>query len=360
MNPVARSTEATHRSPPVTNGGNRVTILADCGSAEGVGHVMRCLALTEALERRGDKVEWITDPAAIGWLSEIFASRSYRHQPIPPSSREIRSLVSAHGSSIVIVDSYQDQSELALELAGRGVRVVSLVDDATPRLVSDLYVCPGVRAPWLDDAESPVLAGPEFVLMRDEVRSLRPTEWERYYDNRPLALALRLGGTDGAGIAATLISILSAVPTGPSVEVSPDTSDARAAIAALPPTVRERFSLTPAGSEAFSRAADSDCVITAAGVSAWEFACAGVPQILIEAADNQGPNIEYFSRMGWAPVLGNTRALVADPQAAAIRLEQLLEAREGLLIGAQAAWTGVDGNGADRAAGAISELVAAG
>lgn len=337
----------------------RVTFFADCGSSIGVGHVMRCLALAEALTAAGAVVSWVAAVSTVPWLAESFSRRGIKASEPPHGSTATLSAITDTYPSVVVVDSYTDHTQLAQDLKRGNVKVVGIADEFTPPFPADLYVCPGIRARWVEATMSHVISGPEHVLIREEIRARRPHVWIPRPRSSPCRIALRLGGTDGDGAAPLLLGLLTGLSFISHLDVSPDTPETVRAVRELSSEARERINLTEAGSDSFRRSADADVVVTSGGVSAWELACAGVPQILIETSLDQRPNVDWFENQGCGAYIGTLAAIRSDTRSATERLRQLLADESGLRLRARTAWERIDGKGAERAALAIQRLAAA-
>lgn len=337
----------------------RVTIFADCGSSVGVGHVMRCLALAEALTAAGAVVSWVAAVSTVPWLAESFSRRGIKaSEPLNESTATLNAITDSR-PSVVVVDSYTDRTQLAQELKRRNVRVVGIADEFTPPFLADLYVCPGIRARWVEATTSRVISGPEHVLIREEIRDLRPHLWIPRPCSSPRRIALRLGGTDGDGAAPLLLGLLSGLSFISHLDVSPDTHETVRTVRDLSSEARDRIRLTPAGPDSFRRAAGADVVVTSGGVSVWELACAGVPQVVVETSLDQRPNVDWFQNQGCGASIGTLSAIQSDTCSATERLQELLADEAGLQLRARTAWERIDGLGTERVAQAIHSLAAA-
>lgn len=336
----------------------RVTIFADCGGSIGVGHVMRSLALAEALTAAGAVVSWVAAVSTVPWLAESFWKRGIEVSEPPSGSTATLTAITDTCPSIVVIDSYADRVQLAQDLKHRDAKLVAIADESTPPLPADLYICPGIRADWAKASASRVIGGPEHVLIREDIRALRPHVWTPRPSSSPCRIALRLGGTDGDGAAPSLLAALRGLSSISHIDVSPDTQETVRAIRDLFPEASDRIELTQAGPDSFGRAGDADVVVTSGGVSVWEFACAGVPQVLVETSLDQRSNVDWFENQGCAASLGTLAAIQSDTRSATDRLQRLLADKAGLQVRARTAWERIDGKGAERAAQAIQSLAA--
>ena len=288
----------------------RVVFRADATPSVGAGHVMRCWALAEEFEARGWEIAW-QGTFEVPWLTAALTRSGWS--------------VSGPGSiaaDLVVVDSYTLGPGYRGGLLDRGIPVVAIVDSFHQELgPGSLWVNPG--PPMALEAGRRFLNGPEYVMIRSEVRRLRALRTSLKTDD---GLTFLLGGTDFAGLGALVdrLQLPGAVYAGPGADGG------------------GRVTWMPGGPELLQQAACSRLVVSAAGVSSWEMLHLGVPLALVLAAENQRGNYEWMTSRGWAYGLGSGEGL-AHGLAALLR---------GELAGAQR----IDGLGAARTLSAVLEL----
>lgn len=254
----------------------RVVIRVDATGSIGTGHVMRCWALAEEFTSRGAEVHW-QGTLSVPWLQAAFRQKRWRFgTPQQPDCVE---------ADLVVVDSYTQPLDYRQSLVDRGIQVLAIVDDYHRELgPGTVWVNPG--APTTQSTESNFLNGPDYILIRQEVRELRQLRDEVGSDD---AITFLLGGTDYAGIqpAINSLDLPGPVFAGPGFG-----SDSR-------------VTWIPGGSELLQRAATSRVVVSAAGVSSWEMLHVGVPLVLFVAVENQQGNYKWMTSRGWALGLGS-------------------------------------------------------
>jgi spore coat polysaccharide biosynthesis predicted glycosyltransferase SpsG len=317
----------------------KIVLLCDANAVVGTGHVTRCYALAQALSDRG-ATPWILGEAnGPTWLETLV--EAFR---IPEATTENRD------TALIVIDSYESAVYERADKLFPGIPQVHIVDDSSPSRPSAGYIEPGVNTSWkpppgLSNAER--ISGPSAVLIRSELRSsaLRPSDIP---DRQPLRVAISLGGSDGYGIRELLVDALVATQLPMHLMVvAPHPLDV-----ALGHDQTVIF-LEP-GVAIQELVVNTDIVISAAGVSAWEFLHNGLPTALICAVENQAANYEYMTREGAAVGLGRTYA--GEQIDLAPIKELMLNDRVRREVGRKAAGL-VDGAGADRAADMIISLV---
>lgn len=316
----------------------KVVLLCDANAVVGTGHVTRCYALAQALSARG-ATAWILGEAnGPKWLESLVER-----------FRISEAALNDQDASLIVIDSYDPAVYDRARKLFPGISQVHIVDDSSPSHPAAGYIEPGVNTSWTPPPGSRTserISGPEAVLIRDEIRasSFRPDEAR---DRQPLRIAISLGGSDGYGIREPLLHALIATqlpmhitvlaPSALEVIAGPDQ-----ALAFVAPGISIRDVI-----------ANTDIVVSAAGVSAWEFLHNGLPTALICAVENQAANYEYMTRVGAAVGLGHTYAGGSINLAPVERLMVDLQVRQEL---ARTAASLVDGGGAARAADMILAL----
>jgi spore coat polysaccharide biosynthesis predicted glycosyltransferase SpsG/RimJ/RimL family protein N-acetyltransferase len=236
------------------------------------------------------------------------------------------------GAAWVVIDGYR-LTALQEAVKGAGHRLL-LVDDhaSAGRYLADVILDQNLdveASSYADPAPGAgLLLGPRYALLRREFREADRT--------RPRAgeagtLLVALGGSPPAGARALV-----------------DTALADPPLSALSVSHLEE---TPAVAAAMVAA---DLAFAAAGVTAWELCCMGVPAVLTSVADNQLPVARALAARGIAHDLGPLAAATAGDLVAA--LVELARDRERRAEMAASGLALVDGQGARRV---VSRLRAA-
>lgn len=322
----------------------RVVFRADATPTEGTGHIMRCWALAETLVERGIEVVWLGQ-VEVQWLRRQLLRMEWVLADLDASVNQVRQTLDLF-PDIVVVDSYLLEQSYREDLIDRGVSVVAIVDDSHPEVgPGSLFVNPGVASRRLAKPGVPMLEGPEYVLIRREIRRLKTLRYRAQKEGRESRdLIFLLGGADSGGLGTLLDKTRFSPPLNMRCFAGP----------------RRRGSGTSgavtwleAGTLLLEQAALSALVVTPAGVASWEMLHIGVPVALINAFDNQAGNYAWMTHAGLAWPLGTFDEL-GDP----VRLTSAVgEAWAALTSGKFVGADGViDGRGAARVADAIYQL----
>jgi UDP-2,4-diacetamido-2,4,6-trideoxy-beta-L-altropyranose hydrolase len=313
---------------------------ADASPAIGGGHVMRCLAVAEALAAVEMRVAFACSPetAAV----------------VPALGRwEVRGPEPTADADCVLIDGYALGADVAQAWADAGA-AVAVLDDAPERprpCVLRIDPTPG-RSPAEYAAVAPgarVLLGPAFAPMRAAFARLRPATLARRARGGPVQVVLvSLGLTDAASLApAAAEAALGAFPSA-SVDVAVGPGAASLSELRALAADQRRLTLHVDASDMAELTAGADLAIGAAGVSGWERCALGLPSVALAVADNQRANAAALQASGAATIVADVGAV--GPALATLAAPSARRAM------AQAAAALCDGRGAERIAAALIEL----
>lgn len=318
----------------------RILFRADASLQMGTGHVMRCLTLADALRAEGASCHFLCRPHP-GNLIALIAARGHQVTELPaltgaaaiPASpmhaawlgadpaRDAADCLAVLGDAPpadwLVVDHYALDRNWERRLRPAARRVLVLDDLADRAHDCDLLLDPGIgRGPaayaGLIPPHARLLTGPEHALLRPEFAAHRAESLARRADPRLCRLLVTLGGVDKDNVTCQVLEALdrTALPEGCAITVvmgphAPWLTEvqARAARMAAPTRV-----LTGVG-EMARLMCDSDLAIGAAGSTAWERCCLGLPSIQLVLAENQ---------IGIATALAATGGAVTSPSPDAI------------------------------------------
>jgi UDP-2,4-diacetamido-2,4,6-trideoxy-beta-L-altropyranose hydrolase len=336
----------------------RVALRADASVAIGSGHVMRCLALADALKARGahcllltralpDRIhEW----AVHGGHDVVYLAQG-AERPVPgrpyglDEEEDARACLAAlagcGGADRLVVDHYGLGA--AFESAIRpAVGWIGVIDDLADRahdceVLLDQNICEAAeeRYAQLVPQGCVTLLGPRYALLSGEYARARQSASER--DGVVHNVLVFLGGGDVEGITLRVLHALSALDRKDlSVTVVVGGANPHACELALACAARPNTEFVVDTVHMASLVARSHLAVGAPGSATWERCYLGAPAILASFADNHVPVAAGVSAAGAAVDLGMVpdadtiadalRELLADPprvramSAAALRL----------------------------------------
>ena len=330
---------------------------ADGSAALGLGHVMRSLALGEALAARGWRVTLAGSAPLPTVIERAAACRVTVHQlaAVPCGAGDAVETVGL-GPDVVIVDGYSFTREFFAELeraevglvviddnAETNVRTASAVVNQNPHASVSMYRHVGV---------SQLLLGLDYALLRREIRTAG--EVRRAPNDGDPCVFLSMGGSDPAGLTEELAVVLDGL--GVPVRVAPGSANPRAH--ELESALRQLDHVTIVASGSFAaELATSDVAIIGAGSTMWEAAHLGVPAVAVVVADNQRAPSAVTEVLGFVQCV-DARGDVDAAYVASIAVGLLGSLRRRAEM-SERGQRCVDGKGAERVALALEALVPA-
>ena len=357
----------------------RMLLRADADSRIGTGHVMRCLALAQAwkacVRQRGDAphdaVHLLCGPSLPEVLRERIELEGVRVATLPagltPGSAAERDFTRAYAERIeagtIVVDGYVFDADYYAGLRAPGRPLLAIDDCVTSSYypvdvllnqnlgASEALYPAGERR----DADTRLLIGPRYVLLRDEFVSrdvpLAPRREASSVD-RPMRVLITLGGSDPEGLTRRVARAMATLDT-PALE-------ALVVMGAATPPQRAQEVADEVGSRGrvvrsvpnmAEVMAWADVAITASGSTIYEAMAMGLPSLVVVAAANQRELASALFERGIGASLGEHRAL--DEARVATELQRLLEDPVRRRAYARAAREVVDGHGRSRVVDAL-------
>ena len=321
----------------------RALLVADCGRGVGLGHLERMLALADALRSDLDVVVLL--PAGDPAVRARVVDRGHAPLAVRGGTAErIESAVSEAATvDVVVLDGYVFDVELQHRLRERAP--LTVVDDLCLPADCDLAVNPSPGGDGMRPAGAATfLGGARFALLRSSFLEGRALVSRRGLARRTVLVST--GATDLDGIGSRVSTdLLDHDDTAEVIRVvGPDMRDA--GTRELP---RERLLLAPASlADALSEAT---VYAGAAGTTAVQAACVGIPAVITAAVPNQEAQAAALAAAGCA--------VVVDAAAVAGTCLALLDDRARCVEMSARGRALVDGHGAQRVADAVRDLIAA-
>ncbi|MDF1604890.1 hypothetical protein [Nocardioides sp. YIM 152315] len=322
-------------------GPGRVVLHCNAGGSFGMGHLMRCVALSEAALDRGWTVRIGGDlsAAALGVVDRFVPQAEVEAMALARVPQWLAAARTEH-PDVIHVDSYLHESDVALgdfllsnmQDGAHGVRPADLAVDGNL----------GAERRHRGDPAGAALLGIRYMPIRRQVtrqRSVAAAHSER------LRMLVVLGGTDPFDVTTHVVGSLTALtePIDATVVAPPSQHEVLASVAA---DQRHDIRLVEFLDDLPATARQHDVVVSAAGTSVWDFACMGAPSALLCVVDNQHEGYEAAVDAGIALGLGS--APFADLPDRIAELEHVMRDRESREALARRGMATVDGLGARR------------
>lgn len=327
---------------------SRILFVCAAGPSVGGGHVMRSLTLARALAQGGATCGFLAGPEVAAVLN-AFAPDMARAEDDA-------------GFDAVVFDHYglsaEDQRALA---KGRPTLVI---DDLADRpLASDLVLDSGPARKAQDyaglvPARARLLLGPSHAPVRPAFAALREKALARRAQRTPVRrILVSLGLTDVGGITERVVGLLRPLIGEAALDVV--VGGAAPSLPALRALARRdpRLVLHVDAQDMPQLTLEADLAVGAGGSTTWERCVLALPTLALILADNQAPAARALAAAGVAPCLD-----VAAPDFETVFAREVSDLLDNAdrRAALSAASAGVcDGLGAERAAAAFLEMIAA-
>lgn len=325
----------------------------DASPRLGVGHAGRCLVLADALARAGWRCGLAVAAGSLGVVPEL-ARREYLELDGDVGA-EHAALAARwpEGCDLLVVDHYGRDAgfeDACRPWAGR----IMVIDDLADRSHACDILLDQTHGRTAGDYEDLVPArcqlflGSRYALLRPDFSASRETAIRRHRLQGPVArILVALGGSDPDNVTATVIDGIAAAGVEAEVDVvmgagAPHLTAVKAQVAG----VAGKVALHVGVDDMAAMMTAADLAVGAAGTSAWERCCLGLPTLLVVLADNQETVAARLDDAGAARVLGRTGAVAVDGVAAAVT--DLCRSAEIRRTMAEAAASVCDGYGIQR------------
>lgn len=250
----------------------------------GAGHAMRCLTIAQALEKNGWICQFVTEEESYEFIPAL---KNYKR--IDPDGF----YTSPPYHDLLVVDHYDCGYEYESRFRPYNRLIMAIDDLANRRHDCDIILDQAYGRTASDySSDVPigcvVLTGPTHALLRDAFSENRPASLERRRSIESIRrIFINFGGNDQKNIILETLHELARIGYSGAIDVV-------FGVTAEHKKVVEIFSKTMSNDISFHinpdmapMMAKADLAVGAAGVSAWERFCLGLPTLLLKTADNQ-------------------------------------------------------------------------
>lgn len=316
----------------------QVAFRVDASEVIGSGHVIRCLSLAEALKVRGWEVRFICRIHDGNMVSHIINSGFQVNLLPKPAIQESPnqfgndhkaiyqrwlgadkysdaeqciSLIGSDHIDLLVVDHYG--LDVCWEsLVRKAVSYLMVIDDLADRphdceiLLNQNLGSHSKDYAGLVSKSCVKLLGPAYALLRPEFAHKRKDSLARRVKGKLKRILISMGGVDSVNATGKILLALARSPLASQLEIivvmgagARWLSHIQTQILTLPLRVELRVSITDMAAEM----CNADVSIGAAGGTAWERCCLGLPTILVVQADNQKKGTAALESAGAAYVI---------------------------------------------------------
>lgn len=298
----------------VTQAENRALLIrTDASTQMGTGHLMRCLALAQAWKDSGGKVAFITACESAGLLQRlsdedfqiVTVEGSY---PDPADWKATSQVLAAHPNAWVVLDGYHFDPVYQIRIKEAGHPLLVIDDMAhLEHYYADIVLNQNLHAEQLNypcEFYTQLLLGTQYVLLRREF--LQWQDWKREIPEVARKVLVTLGGSDPDNVTLKVIRVINKlklrdleakVVIGPS---NPHMTSLTEAVHHSPFTIH----LLPSVEDMPELMTWADVAISGGGSTCWEMAFLGLPNVVLELAENQRGIAEGLDSRGVALNVG--------------------------------------------------------
>jgi UDP-2,4-diacetamido-2,4,6-trideoxy-beta-L-altropyranose hydrolase len=275
----------------------RVLVRTDASVAIGMGHAMRCLALTQALvDARGGRALYLMSGAPPAFERRAKADRTvilplHAAPGTHEDADETVAVARRERADWVVLDAYHFDGDYQLWLVEAGLCVLAFDDfqhaeHYPAHLIlnqnfgarADRYV---ERAP-----HTRLLLGPRYVQLRRDFRALEVPA--RDVPERARRVLVTFGGSDPENVSTRVVRALNEVDGPLDVQVLVGGANPhRAALEDAASGSPHEVTLVTDATDMPARMLWADLAVAASGGTVWELMRVGTPQVGIVIADNQ-------------------------------------------------------------------------
>jgi UDP-2,4-diacetamido-2,4,6-trideoxy-beta-L-altropyranose hydrolase len=284
----------------------------DASVTMGTGHVMRCIALAQAVQDAGGSAVFAMAATTAGVQARL-AAESCDLLFLPCDGRsdedaqQTISLARERAVDWIVVDGYQFTADYQQALKAAGSKIV-FVDDYghAAHYPADLVLNQNAYADEkLYAAREPytrLLLGSDYCLLRREFISWRG--WKRVIAPVGNKILVTMGGSDPENFTAVVIEGLRQLNNVATTVVVGGSNPHFESLQRMVLQSGEQFRLMTSVANMADLMAWADLAVSGAGSTCWEMCLLQLPMMLIDLADNQKPIAHVLEASGAAVHLG--------------------------------------------------------
>lgn len=318
----------------------RAVFRVDASTQMGIGHLMRCLTVAEALRKRGAHVSFICREHS-GSLIALLGAKAIPLTLLPAASASQRGTadkddysawlgatqeedadqtiqaLNAERPDWLIVDHYGLDIDWEKRLRPH-VNKLMVVDDLANR-VHDCDLCLDQnfsvegerRYLGLLNDDCKLLIGPRFALLRPEYAAYRKTQLAR--EGRVKRVLVFFGGSDDQNMTGLALDALSRSDLMQlEVDVVVGINNAHLRTIEKQVALRSLTTLHGLRPHLADLMVQADLAIGAGGATTWERMCLGLPSVVVSIAENQRPASEALAKAKLINYIGHFDGVTTD------------------------------------------------
>ena len=260
----------------------------------GAGHAIRSCVIADALAEEGWICKLVTKQASYEFIANL-----NRFERIDPEDFYNNPEI----CDLLLIDNYELDYEFETRFRSFAKKIM-VIDDLANRkhdcdiLLDQTYGRDAADYNHLVPTTCKILAGSDYVLLRKEILQLRPMALEkRRYTKEIKRILVSMGGSDPQNYTQKALQMINESGFKGAIDIvlgfqATNLEAIECFIATLSNDCKIHIN-----ADMPKLVVEGDLAIGAAGSSVWERCCLGLPQYLIQIADNQGDVIKSFTHL---------------------------------------------------------------
>lgn len=322
--------------------GRRIAFRVDASVSMGIGHLMRCLTLADALRQAGAECFFMTRLHS-GHGADLIEQRGYpAHRLAAPNTNgqsvspgnysawlgvtpeadaeEVARILDHQTVNWIVVDHYALDARWENRIARAGQRLL-VIDDLADRLHQCDLLLDQTLGRQARDYEAllpstcSLLLGTDFALLRPQFSAQRAAALARRRATPLRHLLVSLGGSDPDNVTAEVLRSLAHCNLGPELNLTvvmgahaPHLAEVKTIAAQLP----WKTEVLVAVGQMAPLMATADIAIGAAGTTSWERCCLGLPAVVVLMAENQRLSGQQLQRADAIALIDGVAAIARE------------------------------------------------
>ena len=275
-----------------------VAIRANGSEVIGLGHIRRCLTLSEALARQGATVHFVTNDNQAAIETVRTSGFDVTSVDLEKDFEQTRDTIQRLRAKVLVVDSYDIDADYLNRIREPRNILVAVDDNADRRLPVDVVINGNAYGPSLQYdvlPETVLLLGAQYAILREEFSHAV----SRQIEGPAKRILITIGGSDPAHLTPKLVDLVLRgspaaqvdVIVGPFFEQTDPVTEATS-------RKREQIRVLYNPGDMRSLMVNADLAITGGGQTTYELAATGTPALAILTAENQLHNLKALDTLG--------------------------------------------------------------
>jgi UDP-2,4-diacetamido-2,4,6-trideoxy-beta-L-altropyranose hydrolase len=266
----------------------------DTGPKVGLGHIVRCTAIANCLADFGIRSGFVLGPSKLADFEiQLLGSHDVFHLPADSELHAIGRFMLPDTPILLVVDHYHDGRSNLESQVFRNTKKV-LIDDLASHtdLPCDVLINPNTGSDLTTTHSYQRLLGPKYAPIRDEIRELAGQWHPTLKQGQRDQCVISIGATDPLNLTCSILQTIARCPEREDFKFTvvlssfaPHLAAVKALCTALASEILVELIEDAVDMGALYR--DAHCCIGAAGSSAWERCCVGLPTAQLVVAKNQ-------------------------------------------------------------------------